>query len=662
MNEKGFNQWFIKQKDYYLEKYYFLGIKEETWHKLFTEALNKCEQDKNKATSFILNRINNYIKKEIANKKTRIFNNLLLVLKRTQKTDKDLLISFLKELKDLSITFDEDYFNLLKQNSKILSTILTRFSLLNTPLKDLNTELEDSLMYVKIKPSNVSMANTKKIFCYLLSLLPKSTQVQLLAILKSPYIITSSEFTKLKYLIQYYEEFISILNIFNKQIKELNQDLYMKTLLSASLEELKYYINEYYHFQGSVYDNTKLDFLYKLNTKIIEQIKKELPKSKPLPKPKTIFDYFTIILTPEEKQVVEDLFNNFPIIKKERIKKLLEGTISISSLNGKKALADLNYLENKIKKDREPKRKRKPKTCLEDYFKDEDGFISDPDKEVVKELFNCLSLERQEGILGFIEGIYHETDPIGKKASGDITTLQRRFKRYKEVGIISGIKKDIYDYFKDEKCFISEHDKEVVNILLYRLSSTQQADIKEYIAGSKDLVKRRQTAGLILNLQSQFKRYKKIGTLRRYADLYTYCNADETLNGADKLIIDYLFFKLAFDKQNKILSYIAGTYLDKDKKTRASLYQLKVKYNSLKAQLNNTSSYERLNILYDGVKKIEQTFYDLNFTKEEYQEYRQTKHQELNAQDIDLVKLYIKYVNESYIYIKHLEQKNQTLI
>src|SRR5699024_5607598 len=143
---------------------------------------------------------------------------------------------------------------------------------------------------------------------------------------------------------------------------------------------------------------------------------------------KTLYDYIAgknEVLSSEDKKVIDYLFNELSLERQEGIKGFINKTYHTTDEVGARAMHDTQLLKAHFKK---YKKTGSYEKTLYDYFKNDDGDISSEDKKIVDDLFNGLSHERQNGIKGYIKGIYHYNDELGDKARRDISYLQLKFR------------------------------------------------------------------------------------------------------------------------------------------------------------------------------------------------------------------------------------------
>ena len=281
-----------------------------------------------------------------------------------------------------------------------------------------------------------------------------------------------------------------------------------------------------------------------------------------------------------------------------------------------------------------------------------------------------MSEERQEGIQGYIEGKYHATDRIGRKASHDIQQLQRKFEKYLESGVLDvRMSRTLYSYFEKIKSELSEENKKVIDTLYSRLSKERQKGIEGYIEGKyhqTDAIGRKASNDISL-LQKQFKRYLESGVLdvRMSRTLYSYFEKIKLeLSEEDKKAIDTLYSRLSKERQKGIEGYIEGKYHRTNeigRKAPADILKLQrrfIRYLEIES-LEGCSKVQlkKKQVLLEALKVIETSFYRLGYTSSDYQKYKDEKMLDIvsrgNASQLTI--LYI-FVMESFYFIKEQEK------
>ena len=192
---------------------------------------------------------------------------------------------------------------------------------------------------------------------------------------------------------------------------------------------------------------------------------------------------------------------------------------------------------------------RYKKRTLYSYFEKVKPELSEEDKKVIGTLYSCLSKERQEGIEGYIEGRYHQTDVIGKRASSDIRQLQSKFEKFLKPKTLSlrYKKRTLYSYFEKIKPELSEEDKKVIGTLYSRLSKERQEGIEGYLEGryhQRDEIGRK-ASNAIRQLQEQFKRYLEIENSERCSREKAGLKRKQVLLEALK-VIELSFYRLGY--------------------------------------------------------------------------------------------------------------------
>ena len=141
---------------------------------------------------------------------------------------------------------------------------------------------------------------------------------------------------------------------------------------------------------------------------------------------KDLYSYFKSIkkdLTEEDEKLIDALFHSLSKECQEGINGYISGKYHNSDAVGRKAYSDISLLRKKFERLQVP---RKVKT-LYDYFENIEKDLTEEDKKEIDALFYSLSIERQEGINGYVAGKYHNSDAIGRQARVDIRRLKYQF-------------------------------------------------------------------------------------------------------------------------------------------------------------------------------------------------------------------------------------------
>lgn len=334
-------------------------------------------------------------------------------------------------------------------------------------------------------------------------------------------------------------------------------------------EGIKGYIKRIYHTTDLVGERAMRD---------IELLKIHFKKYKQTGSyQKTLYDYFKNedgYISIEDKKIVDDLFHGLSDERQKGITGYIKGRYTYKDAIGNKARRDINYLQIKFRKI-----KAKLMVTIYDYFKDENGYISEQDKQVIDSLMMRIPIERQVGLHNYIRGLNHTTDTIGAQACNDLVTIKSWFARYRKTGIYE---KTIYDYFSDNGS-LSEKDKEVIDILFAQLSVEKQEQIKKYVRnlyhpqdpeGSK-------TYNDIVTLRRRFQKYKETGKYQR--SIYDYFG-DEFgyVTDFEKQVINQLVLALPQDRRVNLQYYLERkNYLCDTKRAGNDIEILRSRFNKI---------------------------------------------------------------------------------
>ena len=604
MENKDYKNKCLKIIQHYEEKYLFLGFREENWQKLYAQVIAFVEKqrvyDFKKVNEYVLQVINRYIKRQIAQKKVRIINNLFILVSKNTSSDYSILLQeFLNQLDQFSIEMDEEYYEIFKQQSTGFKKILEHFRVQHLNFSELKNWWQEYYFYQKFKVYGKSLEEIKQLFWAYFSVFDESLKNQIQRNINR-YI------DKFRYLFSYEEYFQNIYQIYLVKMQNISIDIFRKALFYWSLERLELLINEYKHNQ-CVNDESKQkkDYLLlllqdalgfkKMSEKQEVSLKAEFLDVKKRRESRTLYSYFEKIkpeLSAEDEKVIDTLYSHLSKERQDGIQGYLERKYYQIGKIRKKAANDINLLQQQFRRYLEKGYLNliyKKKT-LYSYFEKIKLELSEEDKKAIDTLYSCLSEERQEGIQGYIEGKYHATDRIGRKASHDIQQLQRKFEKYLESGVLDvRMSRTLYSYFEKIKLELSEEDKKAIDTLYSRLSKERQKGIEGYIEGKYHRTNEigRKAQADILKLQRRFIRYLEI----------------ESLEGCSKV-------------------------------------QLKKKQ-----------------VLLEALKVIETSFYRLGYTSSEYQKYKDEKMLDIvsrgNASQLTI--LYI-FVMESFYFIKEQEK------
>ena len=685
MENKDYKNKCLKIIQHYEEKYLFLGFREENWQKLYAQVIAFVEKqrvyDFKKVNEYVLQVINRYIKRQIAQKKVRIINNLFILVSKNTSSDYSILLQeFLNQLDQFSIEMDEEYYEIFKQQSTGFKKILEHFRVQHLNFSELKNWWQEYYFYQKFKVYGKSLEEIKQLFWAYFSVFDESLKNQIQRNINR-YI------DKFRYLFSYEEYFQNIYQIYLVKMQNISIDIFRKALFYWSLERLELLINEYKHNQ-CVNDESKQkkDYLLlllqdalgfkKMSEKQEVSLKAEFLDVKKRRESRTLYSYFEKIkpeLSAEDEKVIDTLYSRLSKERQDGIQGYIEGKYHQTDKIGRKASSDIGGLQKQFSRYLKTGtlNLRYKKKTLYSYFEKIKPELSEEDKKVIDTLYSHLSKERQDGIQGYLERKYYQIGKIRKKAANDINLLQQQFRRYLEKGYLNLIykKKTLYSYFEKIKLELSEEDKKAIDTLYSCLSEERQEGIQGYIEGKYHATDRigRKASHDIQQLQRKFEKYLESGVLdvRMSRTLYSYFEKIKLeLSEEDKKAIDTLYSRLSKERQKGIEGYIEGKYHRTNeigRKAQADILKLQrrfIRYLEIES-LEGCSKVQlkKKQVLLEALKVIETSFYRLGYTSSDYQKYKDEKMLDIvsrgNASQLTI--LYI-FVMESFYFIKEQEK------
>ena len=596
MENKGYKNKCLKIIQRYEENYLFLGFREENWQKLYAQVIAFVEKqrvyDFKKVNEYVLQVINRYIKRQIAQKKVRIINNLFILVSKNTSSDYSILLQeFLNQLDQFSIEMDEEYYEIFKQQSTGFKKILEHFRVQHLNFSELKNWWQEYYFYQKFKVYGKSLEEIKQLFWAYFSVFDESLKNQIQRNINR-YI------DKFRYLFSYEEYFQNIYQIYLVKMQNISIDIFRKALFYWSLERLELLINEYKHNQ-CVNDESKQkkDYLLlllqdalgfkKMSEKQEVSLKAEFLDVKKRRESRTLYSYFEKIkpeLSAEDEKVIDTLYSRLSKERQDGIQGYIEGKYHQKDKIGRKASSDIGGLQKQFSRYLKTGtlNLRYKKKTLYSYFEKIKPELSEEDKKVIDTLYSHLSKERQDGIQGYLERKYYQIGKIRKKAANDINLLQQQFRRYLEKGYLNLIykKKTLYSYFEKIKLELSEEDKKAIDTLYSRLSKERQEGIQGYIERKyhfSDVIGKKAANDINL-LQQQFRRYLEKGYLNliyKKKTLYSYFEEIKLgLSEEDKKAIDTLYSCLSEERQEGIQGYIEGKYHATDRIGRKASHDI----------------------------------------------------------------------------------------
>ena len=607
MAKINYPKWSHMQEQY-MQMYQFLGLKNERWSILFEKIENKLDthQIDYDGARYLLDRyFKCYIDKEIEEGRTRIINNLLVLIKKKNAQITYLFSEFFKTLHDLNIEISEEYYIKLKKESVILQRMLAEADLERVSFQNLESSYQKNALLLIFKPVHVTLSEVKRVYTRYYDLLHEEEKRGLLERLED-----SSYLAKFKYLIMYDSIFQSIYDTYCEEIEKIENSSFYRVLLDLSLDELKYIVENHEQYRYMTFEHLKKrEYLYFIS-RFIKQSK--------------------VLDTPSEE--------------------------AISCQSYARETRDVRWKKNDRK--------------LYDYFVSIKPNLTQEDKRAIDTLFSFLSKKKQEDIKNYLKEIYLQKTTIGKRANRDIEKLKCRFKRYLVTGqLFSSTRyRSLYSYFTSIKPELTQEDKQVIDNLFNRLPKERKEKINSYLKG--DILTGDPIVKIVYNdigkLKYYFKKYIMTGKVygpdcfqdvKKIQNLYSYfISIKPDLNEEDKKMIDFLFSLLPTERQEGIEGYIKRIYHQKDsigKRAHQDILNLKHQFRNL-----YTFHLKKFQTLLLEMKEIENRFYQLGYTLEEYQSYKKNWEQEIKRRGIiDIILMIRIFIGESNEILKQIEER-----
>ena len=293
--------------------------------------------------------------------------------------------------------------------------------------------------------------------------------------------------------------------------------------------------------------------------------------------------------------------------------------------------------------------RRVSKRELYNYFKKYSVELTDMDKQVINMLFKRLSEERQARIQGYIDGVYHQREKAGRNAAKDLQLLQYQF-----------IKKEL-----------TLEDKEVIDALISTLSKDNQQKIIQYIRYKHHQLypvdeKTYKVASLLKNKFKKYVETSKFPEEYKKMVLYQYfASIKENFSEEDKEILNTLLKKISLERRNRIVDYLKGKIShtsDMNKVVAKDLQLLQRKFEQYPRNRSNIkvegNYLKKVQVLLEAMKVIEESFYQLGFSEEEYRKYKLEKEQKIRERGIiSFEDVMSTFITDSYYCIKAYQER-----
>ena len=617
---EGFIFWLEELFNKTITDYDFLMVSKESWITLFKSAIVKSSDFKditsykNNIYYYINLRITNFIQKEINANKTDVMCNLIYKVYSKTKNKSIFINSFIKELDKCHITFDNDYFNLLKNKSKILSHVLNQsglFDILFSEYKNIDLDL-----YFAVRVNNINYQEMMNLYYYYCSFFP----------LDKVKNRNSIEFKKIILFLNHVDDLINISSICKEKMGYSRKDI--ETVLAGfDISKIDKFFQEYKLYQyGSI--NGSLGFLYALNPYL--KTLKENEKINSIAntfKKSVIQSLYDLI--PEAKKSLENenllkaLFYSLDIEEQIRIQKYLNGELIVGTSEEKLAIKKIQFLnrmfidcinhrdgssyysepvivEEKKKSTGRYVMARKGNTIY-DYVPM--SLISPENKKILDIFYQQLPLETRTNIENYLSGNIKSSCYDGIKAGTAIQNLKRKVEKFIQTGediskipqVNNECKINIYDYVPESK--ENEEAKLLLDELYNKMHSTTKRNIECFLSGELDNGSKEYKLALdsISRLRRKFK--ENTVTVKEKSIYYYFPGSLD--DESKKAVVDFLIDKDPTRKEKVIAFALEKDSFSKEEKKKIInyIYYLKKQYNQILS--GKTFQLRRKESIYD---------------------------------------------------------------
>ncbi len=582
--------------NWYLINYNYLGLKEEAWEKVFQKAVR--EEPKIEHVSITLsNAVNNYISRCGKAKKMFLIHNYILKLKKEGLSAGDILKAIFSLAKEYHFKFDQEYFYLVKNDSKVFRDLLKTINIENFNYQQIlsyvHGDYDDILL---LKPYNKSLDWTVKTLNYIKSLLNYDLEP-----LSKENVIYNEHYKVIKYILRNYDTLNKIYLVFTEEIKVIKRDMFFKVVVNYSYRELNELMEEYANYKNISKERYRdfLNKIYTLTNKRIENRKSEVKEVKKAFN--SLEDFFkTDKLAHEEIEWLSSLIYE----ELSGPRKLSLGKYFNRKLDDTESYKVFKFINNELK----PIFLEKEKIYLQikdNYLKLLIDYIPEADtEEEIKRIFNTLNEGKKQELK-----IWLLKKALGFKLTEDealaLKTIINYFKEQAKEK-----PKSVYDIFiyKDKPL---DEKKEAIDYLLSFLSEEERTTLNKYLSNELDLASLRKFYPFLRKLKNDYKFWVNNGYfLKDYENVYNLFKEEIGEDKEKERIIYYMFMRMDKISQMRIINYLKGNLTDKDELK-------KVKYNiaSLKKNFKNWENTGRVPekktpVMYNNFVAQERTIYE----------------------------------------------------
>ncbi len=492
-----------------LENYKFLDLSEDKWFNLFKNALarnldNLCEEA---LVDHIRPIIQEYIDRQVSEKRPRIFNNLISLISQEVRVAREILKRFFRKLENLNINVTPEFYEFLKEKCYILKKYLEVLGIYDMSLKEVKKFLNrERTIYDYFRNKNYSYKENVKLLDYVLACLGDDKFI-------SNYNsgIKTDNHRKVKYFIDNYPYFLEIHSVIKERYDVTDKTIDV-AILSCSYAKLEVIIDSYRRYKVMHQDTSFMDLIVgKFNSRIVRKFEKEgsrvstkqnidMPnsdvRSNNLKSAQREIDSVDEEDTSVENKRYEYFEVNDVITERERKRRVdvlyLELTKTEQQLYDRFTRGEVSFEEAKDMlvrlKERYisfPRIYPKHSNVLEDYFILIDGITVEERKKIIDILVERRSLDSQKLIQKFREGkVSYST------ISSIVGSIRVSYMRYgrnwlkPDFNPRQNNKESSYvpleDYFLLILNITTEERAKIIEVLISRLEANEQKMIQDY--------------------------------------------------------------------------------------------------------------------------------------------------------------------------------------
>ncbi len=492
-NEVSYKEFRKYLADFYfriVNNYSFLGIKENQWNNLFRNMVIKNLNGKETDLYYLVVKDIKFKVKEVIgramnNGKVGLFDNLVGEILEKEESSTRAFKTFVSKIRDMEIQFSENYYNLLKRESRNFRFLLTKLGISDFD----KAEYDNYIMgkydaYASVLSRNKGIREIMPVVEYFYGLLGVAKQ----DILVYYHSLSAEELRKVALLVGNVEVLEEIYKLYVLNVQNTTKLVFDKAITNMELNDIMWLLSEYNKYKLA--ESKDLTFIIRLRNRV-ERIKNVMlpTESKAVLKKKSSFefnpllcDYFELykgVSSEIRENIIRDIFNHFKDETKFAINEQIAKDLEKKKKTIIPEIASMRFTYKKYF--------RYYFTPYQNIYEAVEIAPELPvqkKKEFVDFYLSCLAEEKQKNIKRFLTGDITLSVKESSLAAHDFSVVKKQVLFQQDLFLNN---KSLIDFIGDETVMSEDVKTEIMYNIWRTFDELKKEHINIYLNGLKPL-------------------------------------------------------------------------------------------------------------------------------------------------------------------------------